>query len=61
MKDELGGKIITKFVELIPKTYIQVTVVKIKKQKAQKTVPQIENLSLEIIKTIQQQLNLKIK
>ena len=39
MKDELGGKIMTKFVELKPKTYIQVTVVKIKKQKAQKCVP----------------------
>ena len=35
------------------------TVVKIKKQKAQKSMSQKESLNLEIIKTVQKQLNLK--
>ena len=40
MKDELGGKILTKFVGLGANTYkyLRMTVVKIKRKKAQKTV-----------------------
>ena len=40
MKDELGGKIVTKFVGLKAKTYSYLVddVVKIKKQRAQKSV-----------------------
>ena len=34
---------------------------KINKEKAQKSVPQKENLNFKIIKTIQKQLELKIK
>ena len=65
MTDELGGKIMTRFVALREKTYsyfqLQMTVVKIKKQKAQKSVSQNENINMRTIKTVQKQLNLKIK
>ena len=53
-KDELGGKITTKFVGLRAKTYSYLIDdgVKIKKQKAQKSVLYKENLNLRIIKTV---------
>ena len=53
-KDELGGKITTKFVGLKAKTYSYLIDdgVKIKKQKAQKSVLYKENLNLRIIKTV---------
>ena len=54
MKDELEGKIMTKFVVLRAKTYSYLidggSVVK--KQKAQKNVSQKDNLNLKIIKTV---------
>ena len=53
----------TKFVGLRAKTYsyLQMSVVKIKKEKTQKTVSLIANLNLKIIKIVSKQLNLKIK
>ena len=53
----------TKFVGLRAKTYsyLQMSVVKIKKEKTQKTVSLIANLNLKIIKIVSKQLNLRIK
>ena len=53
----------TKFVGLRAKTYsyLQMSVVKIKKQKTQKTMSLIANLNLKIIKIVSKQLNLRIK
>ena len=55
IKDELGGKIMTKFVELRAKTYsylIDDVSEDKKKKKAQKPVLEKENLTLRIIKTV---------
>ena len=53
----------TKFVGLRAKTYsyLQMSVVKIKKEKTQKTMSLIANLNLKIIKIVSKQLNLRIK
>ena len=53
----------TKFVGLRAKTYsyLQMSVVKIKKEKTQKTVSLIANLNLKILKIVSKQLNLRIK
>ena len=53
----------TKFVGLRAKTYsyLQMSLVKIKKEKTQKTVSLIANLNLKIIKIVSKQLNLRIK
>ena len=56
MKDEIGENIIKEFGELRAKT-----AVKIKKQKAQNSMSQKENLNLKIIKAVQKQINLKMK
>ena len=52
-----------KFVGLRAKTYSYLieTAVKIKKQKAQKSVSEKEKFNLKIIKTVQKQLSLRIK
>ena len=54
MKDELGRKIMKIFVELWAKTcsYLIDMIVKIKKQKSQKSVSLKENLNLKIKKTV---------
>ena len=66
MKDKLGGQITKEFVRLRAKTYSYLkdsneTMMKIKKQKAQKSVSQEENLNFKIIKTVEKHLKLKIK
>ena len=60
MNDELGRKIMTKIVGLRAKacSYLKMTVVKIKKQKAKK-VCHIKKIKLNL--TFQKQLNLRIK
>ena len=54
MKDELEGKIKTKFVVLRAKTYSYLIDggSEVEKQKAQKSVSQKDNLNLKIIKTV---------
>ena len=54
MKDELGRKIMKTFVELWAKTcsYLIDMIVKIKKQRSQKSVSLKENLNLKIKKTV---------
>ena len=54
MKDELGRKIMTKFVGLKVKTYSYLTDngIEDEKEKPQKSVPWKENLNLKIIKTV---------
>ena len=54
MKDELGEKIMIKFVGLKVKTYIYLidNDMMRKKQKARKSVSSKENLNLKIIKTV---------
>ena len=53
MKDELGGKIMIKFVEFTAKTYSYLRDdVNEDKKKAQKSVSKKENLTLKIIKTV---------
>ena len=63
MKEELGGKTMTKFVRVRAETYsfLMDAVVKIKKQKTQKSMPSKENLDLKIIKIVWRQLNLRTK
>ena len=63
MKDELGGKVVTKFVGLRAKIYsflIDVGSLD-EKAKAMKNCVIKEILYLKIIKTAQKQLNLRIK
>ena len=54
MKDKLSGKIMIRFVELRAKTdsYVLITVVKIKKQKAEKVCHKKKKLNLKIINTV---------
>ena len=54
MKDELEGKIMTKFVVLRAETYSYLIDggSEVEKQKAQKSVSQKDNLNLKIIKTV---------
>ena len=63
MKDELGGKIMTKFVRIKSKTYSYLIDdgSKDKSAKGKKTLLQKKNLILKIIKTVQKQLTLRIK
>ena len=62
MKDEISGKI-TKFVRLRAKTYSYLIDdgSKDKKAKGTKMFVIKKNLSLKIMKTVQKQLNLRIK
>ena len=64
MKDKLGEKIITKFVGLRAKTYRQLLDDGSEGKKAKgtkKCIIKKEKLDLKIIKTVQKQLNLRIK
>ena len=63
MKDESGGKIMVKFVGLKPKTYSYLIDdgSKYKKSKGTKKCVIKRSLSLKIIKTVQKQLNSRIK
>ena len=58
MKNELEGKIMTKFVELRAKAYSHI-IVRMEKQKAQKSVPKKRRKFQ--FQTALKQLNLKIK
>ena len=63
MKDELGGKVVPKFVGLGAKTYSYLIEDggEDKKAKDTQNVCHRRNLGLNIIKTVQKQLNLMIK
>ena len=63
MKGELSGKIIMEFIGLRAETcsYLIDDGSEDKKQNAQKSVSQKENLNLKIIETILKQFNSKIK
>ena len=54
MKDELSGKIIKGFVQLIAKTYsyIKQNNDEYKKKKAQKRLPLTENFNFKVMKTV---------
>ena len=63
MKDELGGKIMTKFVGLRAKTYSYLIhdSNEDRKAKGTKNVSLKENINLKIIKPVQKQLSLSKK
>ena len=62
MKDELGGKIVTKFTGLEAKTFSYlIDVMKIKKAKSTKKWAKKESLNLIVMKTVLKQLNLRTK
>ena len=63
LKDELGGKVMTKFVGLRAKTYSYLTDDGSENKKTNSTEKRFikRNLSLKIIKTVSKQFNLIIK